>query len=112
MKAIRDVRLGVFSAAILLAMQSSGRAQFELEGLSPTDQTLRADIIVVGKVTAIEPNAVLVERRPGADKVAHMVATIRIDESLLGAKGLTHVRVGFVPEIGTVYPNAQFKVFT
>jgi len=44
-----------------------------------------------------EPDLIMAEQYPGSGKVAHMVAIVKIEESLLGAQGITHVRVGFTP---------------
>jgi hypothetical protein len=65
--------------------------------LSTPEKVVAADTIVVGKVVAIEDKAVEVEVTPGAPKVSYKVASIKIDDSIKGAKGLTHVRVGFIP---------------
>jgi hypothetical protein len=78
--------------------------------LSPIQQATQAQIVVIGKVTDLEPDLAMVEASPGSEKVAHMVANVRIDESLLGIKGLTHIRIGFVPSARMVMSDdAQFK---
>jgi hypothetical protein len=57
----------------------------------------QADAVVVGKVTAIEDKLVEATQVPGAkDKVEYHVAVIKIKDDLLGAKDLTHVRVGYI----------------
>ena len=70
-----------------------------------------ADVVVVGKVTGIESQSVVAERWKGEEKVGHLVAIVRIEESLLGAKDLTHIRVGFVPEMQEDVVDRQKKVF-
>src|SRR5260370_4270676 len=61
----------------------------------------QADVVVVGKVTAIEDKTIKAERFPGDKQMAdYKVAVVKVEEALLGAKGLTHVRVGFVPSAG------------
>lgn len=65
--------------------------------LSTPEKVVASDCIVVGKVVAIEEKPVEVEVAAGAPKVSYKVASIKIDDSITGAKGLTHVRVGFVP---------------
>jgi hypothetical protein len=55
-----------------------------------------ADVIVVGKVTAIEDKLVETEIAPG-QKVSYKVASIKVSDGITGAKGVTHVRVGFIP---------------
>jgi hypothetical protein len=57
----------------------------------------QADIVVTGKVTAIEDKTVSVSEVHGAkEKTEYHVAVIKVKDNLLGAKGLTHVKVGFV----------------
>ena len=108
---MRRLRFVGPSVAILtLALATSARSQFVPDGLSPTEQTVRADVVVVGKVTGMEPQTVLAERWKGDGKVGHLVATIHIEESPIGAKGLTHIRVGFVPEIPDAVVNDRQKV--
>jgi hypothetical protein len=61
------------------------------------DRVANASTIVLGKVTAIEDKPVKASPSPGAAEVEYQIAVIQIDEALLGAKGLTHLRVGFLP---------------
>src|SRR5437763_10625695 len=57
-----------------------------------------ADCVVVGKVVSIEEKTVKAPRFPGdKEQGEYQVAVIQVDEALRGAKGLTHVRVGFFP---------------
>ena len=61
----------------------------------------QADVAVVGKVTAIEDRTVKAGRFPGDTTPAeYKVAVVKIEEALLGARGLTHIRVGFIPSAG------------
>ncbi len=65
--------------------------------VSPLQQATQADVVVIGKVVDLEPDLTMMEQYPGGGKIGHMIANIRIEESLLGAKGLTHLRVAYVP---------------
>ena len=65
--------------------------------LSIPEKAIAADTIIIGKVVAIEEKPVEVEVAPGAPKVSYRVASIKIEDSVAGAKGLTHMRVGFIP---------------
>jgi hypothetical protein len=57
-----------------------------------------AEVVVVGTVTSIEDKSVSAPRFPGdTEKGEYQVAVVKIDEAILGAKGLTHLRVGFLP---------------
>jgi hypothetical protein len=58
-------------------------------------RAVTADAVVVGKVTSIEGDTIDAEPAPGAEKVAHKIAVIKVDSAISGAKGLTHVKVGF-----------------
>jgi hypothetical protein len=61
-----------------------------------------ANVIVVGKVVEIEKKNVQAKPFPGAEeKSEFQVAVIEIKDAIQGAKGLTHVRVGYLPA-----PNA------
>jgi hypothetical protein len=65
---------------------------------SPAASAANADAVVVGKVTEVENDPVEATAYPGApkdQKVSYKVAVIKIDESLLGAGGVTRFRVGF-----------------
>jgi hypothetical protein len=56
-----------------------------------------ADAVVVGKVTGIEDKTVTAEPSPGAtNKVEYTIAVVKIEDSILGTKNLTHVKVGTV----------------
>jgi hypothetical protein len=84
----------------------------------------QAEVIVFGKVTAIEDKTVSATMFPGAkDKTEYHVAVIKVADDILGAKGLTHVKVGFVipkelpaPPGGPIrppirrYPTVKFEV--
>ncbi len=57
----------------------------------------QADVVVIGKVTAIEEKPVLATAAPGVkEKTEYHVAIIKVQDALLGAKGLTHIKVGFI----------------
>jgi hypothetical protein len=67
----------------------------------------RADIVVIGKVVAIEDRTVSVEQFVGAkEKTQYGVAVIEVSEGLVGAKDKSKVRVGFIPPPP---PNANVK---
>ena len=102
--------VGLSVVVLTLALAPSVHSQFEPTGLPPVEQAAMADLVVVGKITGMEPQPVAVERRQGTARVHHLVATVRIEETLLGAKGVTHIRVGFVPEIRDTV-NKQRPVF-
>jgi hypothetical protein len=81
-----------------------------------------ADLIIVGKVTSIEEKAVQAKPYPNAlNTVEYKIAVVKIDQALVGAKGLTHVRVAFQPPVvqplppnpkpGIGIPDKRFRRF-
>jgi hypothetical protein len=89
----------VFTAAgaALLAAANFANAMM-IAPPSLAQRVAQANTIVVGKVEKIEEKTVSAPRVPGAkDKAEYQIAVIKIDDAILAAKGLTHVRVGFVP---------------
>lgn len=67
---------------------------------------VNADLVVVGKVTAIEDKGVMARFAPGVqDKREYRVAVVEIQDTLKGTKGLTKVRVGFLAPPPPVRPG-------
>lgn len=63
-----------------------------------TQRAATAEVVVVGKVTAIEKDTVDAPQFAGAkEKVAYKVAVVKIEKSFAGANNLTHIKVGFIP---------------
>jgi hypothetical protein len=56
----------------------------------------RADVVVIGTVAEVDADPVQVDLYGGGRKTWMRMARVKIAEDLLGAAGLTHVRVGFV----------------
>jgi hypothetical protein len=67
-----------------------------------SERVARSATIVTGKVTSVEEKTVSVAPFPGVkEKVEYIIAVVKIDDAILGAKGLTHVKVGFqAPQAG------------
>src|SRR5262245_31956937 len=62
------------------------------------DRVALADVVIVGKVTAIEEKTVTAKRFPGdADKGEYKIASIQVTDAIKAPKALTHIRLGFVP---------------
>src|SRR5262249_55070534 len=56
-----------------------------------------ADVVVVGKVVGIEEKTVAAPRFPGdPNTVDYKIAVVKVEDSALNPKGVTHVRVGFL----------------
>ena len=83
-------------AALVLATPVEAKRAIRL--YTPIEKLVRADAVVVGKVTALEKDTVDATPVPGApDKVTYKVAVIKVESGLAGAANVTHVKVAFVP---------------
>jgi hypothetical protein len=61
----------------------------------------KLNVVIVGKVLEIEPDTVEVAPFRGAPKermVKYKVATVKIEDAIHGAGGITRIRVGFLPD--------------
>jgi hypothetical protein len=87
---------GLGGLALLFAVLPA--AALSLPAPAPIPQRVaQADVVAVGKVTAVEEKTVTAPSLPGAkDKVEYTVAVIKVKDAFLGAKGLTHIKVGYV----------------
>jgi len=96
----------LFLSGLFLSLALSSAAAGK--AIAPSPIALRvamSEAVVVGKVTAIEEKTIRAERWPGdTEKGDFQVAIIKIEEPILGAKGLTHLKVGFIP-VGTGGPG-------
>jgi hypothetical protein len=81
---------------LLAALPAPAKAMMIAPAPIP-QRVAQADVVVTGKVTAIEDKTVAATPAPGAkDKVEYTVAVIKVQDDILGAKGLTHIKVGFI----------------
>jgi hypothetical protein len=86
------VMIGIATPAQVQALRVAGPPQ-------PNQLAAQADIIVIGKIVEIEKDTV--EAGPpyaGAEKdlkMTYKIAVLKIEETILGGKGLTQFRVGF-----------------
>ena len=84
----------VTTAALALAAPVSSKALIAPQSI--TQRVATSDVVAFGKVTGLDEKTVKAERFPG--QVAEFrIATVKIDQHLYGAQGLTHIKVGFVP---------------
>lgn len=85
------------AVAALVAVDHS--AQALMIAFRPAPQrAVTADVVITGKVTAIEKATVDAAPHPGAkDKIAYKVAVVKINDNLAGANNLTHIKIGFIP---------------
>jgi hypothetical protein len=86
------------TAGFLFLAFTSGIQAMMIRMASLPERVAMSDAVVVGKVIEIEKKNVSARQFPETkDKVEYQVAVIQVKEAPLGAKGLTHVRVAFVP---------------
>lgn len=96
----RTIVAGLSCLALMVAAQTA----LALRAIGPVpvpQRVAQAEMVIVGKVTAIEQKAIKTQRFPGdAQPMEYSIAVVKVDEALSGAKGLTHVKVGFLPAQG------------
>ena len=69
-----------------------------------------ADVVVTGKVTSIEEKTVKAARYPGdTEKGEFQVAVVKVGELLVGAKGVTHLRVAFPVPAAAPAPGGPIR---
>ncbi|QJW96819.1 hypothetical protein [Frigoriglobus tundricola] len=91
-------------AALVLATPVEAKRVMRL--FTPVEKLVRADVVAVGKVTALEKDTVTAAPAPGAtDKLTYKIAVLKVETGLYGAATVTHVKVGFIPP-APVDPNA------
>ena len=95
----RFLRLGTIAAvAVLLGSGVVPAYALMIAFKPPVQRAITADVVVVGKVTAIEKESVDAAPFPGApNKVSYKVAVVKIETGIAGANGITHVKIGFIP---------------
>ena len=87
------------ACAILLASVAPAKAlRVAMPNRTPVQQAMTAEVVIVGKVVEIEKEITKASSNPGVkDKVDYHVAVVKVSEAIQGAKGLTTVRVGWMP---------------
>jgi hypothetical protein len=83
---------GLLAATSLLALATPASAKRIAAPPPIPERFALADCVVIGKVTEIENKSVKTK-----DGQEYLVAVVKVEEMVLGDKGLTHVKVGFVP---------------
>lgn len=95
----RVLVLSGLSLAVLVASSLSAKALVMAPAPIP-QRVIVSDTIVTGTVTSIEEKAIHSTRYPTvAEAVEYRVAVVKVDKAFKGARGLTHIRVGFVPPV-------------
>ena len=82
----------------MLALAATPALAMMIAPPSVMQKVATSDAVVVGKVTSIAEKTIQAERWPGDKQGAEFrIATVKVDGHILGVKGLTHVKVGWVP---------------
>jgi hypothetical protein len=98
-----------FASVVLVSTTSSAQvsSKIAIRLLPLPERVASADIVLTGKVTEIEDKTISASPFPGNEnKVEYHIAVIKLEDGILGGKGLTHVKVGFqiAPAPGTGRP--------
>jgi hypothetical protein len=89
---------GLACTILLTAVAPAKALRIAVPVSNPTQQAMTSEVIIVGKVTEVEKEMAQATQFPGQpEKVSYHIGVIKINEGLLGAKGLTTIRVGFLP---------------
>lgn len=95
---------GLTALALLTPLTVVAARALMIAPSPPSQRVMQADAIIAGKVQMIEKEPVLVPIAPNSpDKQAYTIANVKISEALLGAKGVTHIRVAY-PKIAEPQP--------
>ncbi|MBO0700532.1 MAG: hypothetical protein J2P46_19200 [Zavarzinella sp.] len=90
---------GAALAAGLFGLSAAAQSKVALApSQSPTSRAVQAELVVVGKVAEIEKDTIDAPAYAGApkdQKTTYKVAVVKIEDRLIGAGGLTQLRVGF-----------------
>jgi hypothetical protein len=92
------MKIGLLGAACAALLFTATTAKaMRIAPPAPGVRAAMASVIVVGKIESIEEKTVAAKQFPGAtEKAEYKIAVIKVEDSILGAKGVTNVRVGFI----------------
>jgi hypothetical protein len=100
----------LFASAVGLVLVTAGPAAALRIAVPPPSATRVAttDVIVIGRVTSIEPKELSLPTFPGAPataKTTYRVAVVEVADVVKGTKGLKKVRVGFIAPPKMINPG-------
>lgn len=94
---MRTMLAGAAGLSLVVLSAAAAPARAMMIAPAPIAQRVAtADCVVVGKVTRIEDKMVPARQFAG-DKREYQIAVVKVEQDILGVKGLTHIRVGFFP---------------
>jgi len=88
--------LTIALVAFTLVVQSAPAKALMIAPPNVSQRVLSSPVIVMGKITALEMDPVLVAQEGSPNKISYQVGTFKIAEALKGGNGLTHLRIGVV----------------
>ncbi len=92
------IRYLLTAAVAALVLATPVEAKRAIRIFTPMEKLVRADVVAVGKVTAIEKKEVEATPYAGDNtKLSYKIAVVKIETGLVGAGNVTHVKVGFIP---------------
>jgi hypothetical protein len=108
----RYILIGSVAFLVLSTIPSPSLAQDFPPRPSIPHRVALAETIVVGKVTRIEGQSVMLAETPGAkEKKECFIAIVHIKETIKGADGLTDIKVAFPVQDNRVGPYKFFPLF-
>jgi hypothetical protein len=91
------MRSALFASAWIACVAAGARAD-RMADYTPLVRAATSDVAVIGKVTSIEKETVEASPYPSVkEKKAYTIAVVKVETNIRGAKGITHLKVGFYP---------------
>lgn len=106
---MKRLLLGSLALATAVAVFHFGQVEAKALRIAapprPSVQAAQADVIILGKVIEIEKDTVQAssyKNAPKEQKTSYKIAVVKIEDPLVGARGLTQIRVGFLADAAPV----------
>jgi hypothetical protein len=87
----------VLTAVTMLTLSADAALATSIRFVPVPERVARADVVAVGTVTGIEEKVVEAEQFKGGKKIRFRIAVVKVTDGLLGAEGVTQLKVAFVP---------------
>jgi hypothetical protein len=111
MRRFMTISVCLLTLGLLFTPSYAKALRIAVPNLNTPQKAIKAEVIVVGKVVEVEKDTVEASLYPGQpNKVAFQVGTIKINDTIQGAKGLTQIRVGWQPALAVNNEGNQGNV--